>query len=247
MSDEPVVTGAEEGAPEIGEGASEATPERTYLSDDYTDHYVRVKVDGEDQEVPLSEALQGYSRQQDYTRKTQQLAEQQREMQFAVTLQRALENNPQATLRLLQEQYAAPEQVEDDWEELDPVEQRLRQYDQRVEYLEQQQAHQELQVAVRVLQQRYGEDFNPQAVVQRAAEQQRMDLENVFKEMAFERFWSDRAVQSQRQSDDAARVAAKSQVPVHTGSSVNGAVGEEPGQALSVADAFHQAKRQLGM
>ena len=259
MSDEQpgIEPGAEEAAPEtVGIGATEATPERTYLpTDDYSEHYVRVKVDGQEEEVPLSEALQGYSRQQDYTRKTQQLAEQQRELQFAWTLQQALENNPQATLQLLQQQYGigTPQggEAEEDWEELDPVEQRLRQYDERFSYLEQQQANQELQVAVRVLQQRYGEDFDPYAVVQRAAAQQRMDLENVFKEMAFEKFWTDRQAQaevaSKRQAEDAARVAAKSQNPVHTGSSVNGAVGEEPSQALSIAEAFAQAKHQLGM
>lgn len=38
----------------------------------------KVKIDGQEQEVPLAELLSGYQRQADYTRKTQKLAEQQR-------------------------------------------------------------------------------------------------------------------------------------------------------------------------
>jgi len=254
MSDEPVSGElAEESAPTEGTGEAEATPERTYLdTDGVSDHYVRVKVDGQDTEVPLSEALSGYSRQQDYTRKTQQLADQQRELQFAFTLQQALENNPQATLRLLQEQYGQQYQQgeEEDWTELDPVEQKLRDYEQRFSYLEQQQANQELQVAIRVLHERYGEDFDPPAVVQRAAAQGRMDLEGVYKEMAFEKYWANQQAQTQtakqREAEDAARVAAKSQVPAHIGSSVNGAVAESA-PITSLADAFYEAKRQLGI
>ena len=39
-----------------------------------------VKVDGEELEVSLDELVQGYSRQSDYTRKTQELASQRDEM-----------------------------------------------------------------------------------------------------------------------------------------------------------------------
>lgn len=35
--------------------------------DEFADHYVTVKVDGEEVRVPLSEAVAGYSRQADYT------------------------------------------------------------------------------------------------------------------------------------------------------------------------------------
>ena len=40
-----------------------------------------VKVDGEEQEVSLDELLKGYSRQSDYTRKTQDLSTERREME----------------------------------------------------------------------------------------------------------------------------------------------------------------------
>jgi hypothetical protein len=66
--------GAESNADEQQESAaeqSEAVP------------VVTVKVDGKEIEIPLDEALKGYSRTQDYTRKTQQLAEERKQFESA--------------------------------------------------------------------------------------------------------------------------------------------------------------------
>lgn len=43
--------------------------------------HVTAKVDGEEVEVPLSEAVDGYQRQQDYSRKTQEVAEKREEVE----------------------------------------------------------------------------------------------------------------------------------------------------------------------
>ena len=58
------------------------------------DHYITVRVDGEDVDVLLSEAVAGYSRQSDYTRKTQELATQKSELQWATAIKQALDNDP---------------------------------------------------------------------------------------------------------------------------------------------------------
>lgn len=50
---------------------------------------VTVKVDGQDVEVPLSEALKGYSREADYTRKTQALAEERKGIETRLTAEYA--------------------------------------------------------------------------------------------------------------------------------------------------------------
>jgi hypothetical protein len=248
--------GAETPGVDVG---ADATPEapRDYLdTDQYAGHHVRIKVDGEDVDVPLSEALQGYSRTQDYTRKTQTLAEQQREAQFALTLQQALENNPQQTLRILQEQYGTPEPAavsdddDDSWLD-DPVEARLKEYDARFAQIEQQRADQELRVALRVLQDRYGEDFDPQAVVGKAAQQQRMDLEAIHKELMFDKLWArqqaERDAQAKSQADEQARTTAKAGLTMHGGSSVNGAIAEpESGRSPTIAEAFRAAQREHG-
>jgi hypothetical protein len=213
---------------------------------------VRIKVDGEDVDVPLSEALQGYSRTQDYTRKTQSLAEQQREAQFALTLQQALENNPAQTLRILQEQYgvtdtpAQPAAEDESWLD-DPVEARLKEYDQRFAQLEQQRADQELRVALRVLQQRYGDDFDSNAVVSQAAAQNRMDLEAIHKELMFDKLWARQQAQASVQAEEQARTSAKEALTMHGGSSVNGAIAEpESGRSPTIAEAYYAAVHEHG-
>ena len=241
---------AEEGAPSSGQGESEATPEPSYFDPtEYADHHVRIKVDGEEVSVPLSEALGGYSRTADYTRKTQALAERERQVQFGMTLQQALENNPAETLRILQSQYAAqPEpEAEPDWTD-DPTDQRFRELDQRLSHWEQQQASAELRQAVGVLQQRYGEDFDAREVVSRASAMGRMDLEAVYKEMAFDRYWQgQQAAHKTQQAEEAARVNAKSEAgTVHQGNGANNTVAPDTGSFPTIEDAFAEAKRQLG-
>lgn len=248
---------AAEAAPDIGASDVESAPAAPpdYLDTDaYAGHHVRMRVDGEDVEVPLSEALQGYSRQQDYTRKTQELAERAREAQFGLTLQRALENNPAATLRLLQEQYEmqpeAEAEEEDDWL-ADPNEVRFKEYDRRLQEAEQYRADQELQVALRVLQQQFGDDFDANAVVNQAMQQGRMDLANIHKEMMFDRQFAQQQAQLEadrrRQHDEAQRTAAKAGVTAHSGSGASSAAEvTDTGSSLSVAEAYYAAKRQLG-
>jgi hypothetical protein len=244
---------AEAPAPEIGQGEPEATPSPEYLdTDSYATHHVRMKVDGQDIEVPLSEALAGYSRHADYTRKTQELAEQQRQAQFGLTLQQALENNPQMTLRILQEQYAQqaePEpQQEPDWTD-DPNQAQLREISARLERYEAAQAQADLRAAIGVLQERYGEEFNPREVVARASAQGRMDLEGVYKEMAFERYWAGRqAAQEQQQAEEAARIASKAEpTGVHSGNGAGNTQSPDAGSFPTIEDAFYSAKRQLGI
>lgn len=64
-----------------------------------------VKVNGQEQEVTLDELLHGYMRNQDYTRKTQALAEERRNLQYAQPQQvQPYNNNPQAQPQVQQPQ-----------------------------------------------------------------------------------------------------------------------------------------------
>jgi len=85
------------------EFADEEAVESEYDEDDYPEYIdleeygsktVRIKVDGEEVDVPLNEALAGYQRQADYTRKTQELSKQKQEVQTAAALAQALERDP---------------------------------------------------------------------------------------------------------------------------------------------------------
>jgi hypothetical protein len=66
--------------------------------------YVKVKVDGEEISVPLNEALQGYQRQADYTKKTQELAAQRQEAENALRLAQSVQANPGLTMQVLASQ-----------------------------------------------------------------------------------------------------------------------------------------------
>jgi hypothetical protein len=83
--------------------APPAEPEYDYLDIDDTlaSKYVKVKIDGEELDVPLKEALQGYQRQSDYTRKTQEAATLREQAQEALRLQQAFYTDPGLTVQVL--------------------------------------------------------------------------------------------------------------------------------------------------
>jgi hypothetical protein len=86
-----LVEDAEEGQPEEGaeteddttdaEDTGEETAEEEPENEDAPEPTFKVKVAGEEVEVPLSELQRGYSREQDYTRKTMALAEERKTLQ----------------------------------------------------------------------------------------------------------------------------------------------------------------------
>ena len=93
------------------QGTGEAEVEEPAPSDDPVH---RVKVDGEEFEVPLSELVAGYQRSADYTRKTQALADQRKTLADAEALLSALQRNPQQTLVVLAEAYGLRGQEPDE-------------------------------------------------------------------------------------------------------------------------------------
>jgi len=113
--------GEDEGAVEEEATAEEEAPQQT----DPLDQIVTVKVDGKEQEVTLREALNGYSRTADYSRKTMELAEQRKAM--AAEFQAVQEERQQYAqlLTALSQQLQAQQPQEPNWEKLyneDPLE-----------------------------------------------------------------------------------------------------------------------------
>ena len=89
---------AEDQGDEDGDGAAATYP---------------VQIGGETIDVPLDELAKGYLRTADYTRKTQQLAAQRRDLQDADQLIGALERNPAETLRVLARHYGLGDVTEE--------------------------------------------------------------------------------------------------------------------------------------
>ena len=226
--------------------------------DEFADHYVTVKVDGEEVRVPLSEAVAGYSRQADYTRKTQELAEQRQQLQWASAIQAALENNPAQTIDLLASHYgisrAEAKEMADEWstesEWVDPVDAKMSELDKRIRAFEEQQAYAKLERDVQALQSKYGEDFNPQEVVSTALAQGTTNLEAVYKQIAFDRVAAKAEAATKLAASKAAQekevIDAKRNAGVVSSGSSAKAAKEETGPIRSIADAWNAAKRQYG-
>ena len=217
--------------------------------DEFGDKYVSVSVGGEEIKVPLKEALSGYQRQADYTRKTQELSEQRRQVQFGAALQEALQNDPQGTLNLLSQHYGvqqAPSEDEDLF--MDPVEKQFRELEQRVQAFEHQKAIDELERTVQSLQSKYGNDFDANEVVSKALALGSSDLESVYKQIAFDKVYEDakavRALREKKAQEAHQVTQAKRQAAVVSGgaSSVSADVSAKP--ITSLRDAFEAAKRQ---
>jgi hypothetical protein len=226
-------------------------PREYFAWDEYADKPVKLTVDGEEIEVPLAEALNGYQRQADYTRKTQELAEQRRQVQFAAALQEALQNDPNGTLELLSQHYGVnqkPTSEEDEF--LDPVEKQYRQLESRIQAFEQEKAMRELENQIESLSRRYGELFDANEVVAKALATGNTNLEAVYKQIAFDRLYEQsrnpKTVAQAAKSEETKKIvdAKREAAVVSKGASAKSAdVSSKP--IRSVRDAFESAKRQL--
>ena len=217
----------------------------------YGDKTVVVKVNGEEVRVPLSEALSGYQRQADYTRKTQELSR-------ASALSEALEKNPEATLQLLQQTYgkqigsqmaqaASASDPSDDWDADDPVAQEVRNLRAQVEELRGYETNRTLDSTLSGLKAKYGEHFNEQELIQAAAQRQIRtpgELESVFRDITFDKFFAVSQATEQHKvaqaAEAAARVAAKEGVS-QVVSSGNGVAQTSTGVAAVKYSSFEDA------
>lgn len=87
-------------------------------SDDEPELYT-VKIDGKEEKVSLEEALKGYQRQADYTRKTQALSEKEKTLQTEMEQVRAEREQYAELLPQLEAQIEAAIEAEPDWKALE--------------------------------------------------------------------------------------------------------------------------------
>jgi hypothetical protein len=257
MSNDDTVDSAVE-APEIGQaevdteiGEAPVVAQDYFTWDEYADRPVKLNVAGEEIDVPLKEALAGYQRQADYTRKTQELSEQRKQVQFGSALQEALQNDPRNTLELLKQHYGLDEQQTSDEDELymDPTEKQYRQLESRVKAFEQQKALNDLEKTVESLSRKYGDAFDADEVIAKALATGNSNLEAVYKQTAFDRIFEQNLTNSQvkakKAEDEKVIVQAKRDATVVSkGASAKSAdVPSKP--VTTLRDAFEMAKRQI--
>ena len=240
--------GQAEVSTEIGEAPVVAQDYFTW--DEYADRPVKLNIAGEEIDVPLKEALAGYQRQADYTRKTQELSEQRKQVQFGTALQEALQNDPKSTLDLLKQHYGLEEQQSSEDELLlDPVEKQYRQLESRMKAFEQEKAMRELEKTVESLSRKYGDAFDADEVIAKALATGNSNLEAVYKQTAFDRIFEQNVtanqVKAKKADDEKAIVQAKRDATVVSkGASAKSAdVSSKP--VTTLREAFELAKRQL--
>lgn len=148
-----------------------------------------VKVDGEDRQVSQSELLNGYQRQADYTRKTQELAVERERLQQAETIAQALESDPEGTLKALSSAFGVSENPNpvshDEWDEPeDPMAQRLARIEAQLNQQASASRQQALDKEVTTLKGRYG-DFNESELFSHALKNRIPNLEAAYAHMNF--------------------------------------------------------------
>jgi hypothetical protein len=247
------------------EGGDE-TPARQYVEvDDPDNRYVRVKVAGEDVEVPYSEAVRGYSREADYTRKAQEVAAQRQEAELGLRIQQALATDPQTTLRLLAERYAAqnpaaPKAPEPEFD--DPLERQLHEERQArmslEERINQREADEQLSRTIDGLRTQYGANDEDLRAAVNLAYQSNLGIEQlpmIYKTMAFDRIQANvRAYQAQQAAEAAKnqqRTAAKQAAGQVISNGNTGATNltdrASTGAPMSLRESIEAAFEQAGM
>tara|TARA_R100001463_G_scaffold30306_1_gene68899 strand:+ start:26 stop:745 length:720 start_codon:yes stop_codon:yes gene_type:complete len=207
-----------------------------------------VKIDGEEQQVSLEELQNGYQRQADYTRKTQEVAAEKERLQQAEAIVSALEYDPHGTLQTLARSYnvdyGTPQQSQnnDDYEEADPVQSKISELENKIAKQEQAQRVQQVEREVKTLQEKYGE-FDRQELLNHALKNGIPNLEAAYTHLRFNEVKSTADKLSQEQEiTNKKREAA---VVTPGGSTQQGTETEPTPQVSNLREAFALAKQQL--
>ena len=216
-----------------------------------------IKVDGEQHQVSLEELQDGYQRQADYTRKTQELADERRRLQQAEAIVSSLESNPEETLMALGDAFGiaqptrqpAPTQESyDSWDEEsvpteDATAKRLSELEQRIAQQDRQARRQQVEKQVNGLKDQYGE-FDSTELFQHALRHKIGNLEAALTHMRFNEV-SDKATKLEKEQE---RTGAKRDAAVvESGGSTaaNAVKTQTKNPPQTIREAFSQAKKNL--
>ena len=200
-----------------------------------------VKVDGEEQQVSLDELRNGYQRQADYTRKTQELASERERLAQGEAIVQALEADPVGAIDALTNAFGLTyednqtTQVET-FEDLDPEEQRLRRIETSIEEQERAGRQQNLQKDLQTLRNKYGTDINESELYAHALRNNIGNLDAAYTHMTYGAM-QDRA----RNADIMEEKRAANVVDSTTGGSTSDNVERAVGAVSSIRDAYRLA------
>ena len=206
-----------------------------------------VKIDGREESVSLNELQNGYQRQADYTRKTQELASERERLAQGEAIVQALESDPEGAITALAGAFGVSggnQQImqtdNTEYEELDPEEFRLRRIESSIEEQNRALRQQNLQKEVNTLRDKYeGIDFDEKALYAHALKNKINNLDAAFTHMNWE--------QMQTVAKDAEIVEEKraAQVVDAVPGSSEGNVERAVRAVDSIRDAFVLAQTEL--
>ncbi len=217
-----------------------------------------VKIDGEEAQVSLEELQNGYQRQSDYTRKTQEIAAERERLQQAERIVSALEADPEATLQTLARSFdvdiagSSPEEqtkISEEWEAMDDterkvamLEKRIEEQDKRFAVQEQAQKVRKIEQEVTSLKEKYGE-FDHDELVNHAIANRIPNLEAAYTHWRFNDVKSVADKLSQEQEITSKKREASAVTA--GGSSQSTSKVESTSKPSSLREAFALAKEQL--
>jgi hypothetical protein len=201
--------------------------------------------------ITLDEARNGYLRQSDYTKKTQELAEMRQRLADAEAITEALRSDPANTLRALSDAFGVGMDVQDDdsFMELDPDEQRIAILEQKIAAQEQAATQAAIEAELNSMHSQYG-DFDDSALFAHAIKGGFPNLRAAYADMNFNDLQARLAEIETKKAEEQKRIAAKRQAAntVHNGASRNGSVDPANTQGFgSLREAYLAAKKSLGV
>jgi hypothetical protein len=200
--------------------------------------------------ITLDEARNGYLRQSDYTKKTQELAEMRQRLADAEAITEALRSDPANTLKALGDAFGvgADFQEEDPFMELDPDEQRIAILEQKIAAQEQAATQAAIEAELNSMRSQYGE-FDESALFAHAIKGGFPNLRSAYADMNFNTLQARLAEVEAKKAEEQKRIAAKRQASqtVHNGASRNGSVDPAGSEGFgSLREAYLAAKKSLG-
>lgn len=227
-------------------GVDDATDEFDF--DSIKDKPIKVTVNGETFEVPLAELRNGYMRQADYTRKTQQIAADADTLRWARDMQEAFRVDPAGSVRYLQEQLGLVDET-DPFEELDPeirplaaelwrTQQEMAELRARTEQFDQERVNASVRAELESMISKYP-DFVPENVLPVALEHG-LRMEQAYKLWKADQLVAERETQEQarRKAEQAAEKREKARKATRQVSKGSSRVAGESGDAWKQFDSF---------
>ena len=205
-----------------------------------------VKIDGEEQIVSVDELRNGYQRQADYTRKTQELASERERLAQGEAIVQALEADPQGAISALSSAFGVSSmgnqntEMEEPFEDLDPEEARLRRIEQSIEQQERANRQQNLQTDMQKLRDKYATDISEQDLYAHALRNNIGNLEAAYTHMTYETM-QDKA----RTADIVEEKRAANVVDSTSGGSSSGNVERAARAVSSIHDAYRLALEEI--